>query len=281
MSFFFVQLADTQFGLFKSFNGRDPEKLQRWWRKGLRIYPTDVTDMSEETDHYTRALEAINRLRPAFAITCGDLVQDKTDVEQHDLLLKLTEMLDDDIPMRWVSGNHDVGVPPTPESIAAYQVRYGPDNYSFDHEGSHFVVINSSVAVDPSSAPGEWEGIVEFLESDLAKARESGVDHIMLFTHHPLFVAFLDEADHMLNVPRVRREKIVELLMKYGVSHAFAGHWHKNAYAEYGPLNVVASGAIGYPLGTDPAGFRIVKVYADRVEHEYFGLDEIPESVTL
>ena len=63
-------------------------------------------------------------------------------------------MLDGDIPMRWVSGNHDVGVPPTPESIAAYQGRYGPDNYSFDHEGSHFVVINSSVCVDPSAAAG-------------------------------------------------------------------------------------------------------------------------------
>ena len=63
-------------------------------------------------------------------------------------------MLDDDIPMRWVSGNHDVGVPPTPESIAAYKARYGPDNYSFDHGHSHFVVINSSVCVDPSGAAG-------------------------------------------------------------------------------------------------------------------------------
>ena len=202
MSFFFVVLADPQFGLFKSFNGRNPEELERWWRKGLRTYPTEVTDMSEETRNYTKALEAINRLRPAFAITCGDLVQDKTDTEQHETLLGLTQMLDDDIPMRWVSGNHDVGVPPTPETIAAYQARYGPDNYSFNHGGSHFVVINSSVCVDPSGAPGEWEGIFEFLETDLARAREANAEHIMLFTHHPLFVAFLDEADHMLNVPR-------------------------------------------------------------------------------
>ena len=281
MSFFFVQLADPQFGLFKSFNGRNPEELERWWRKGLRIFPTDVTDMSEETRRYTQTIEAINRLRPAFAITCGDLVQDRNDAEQHETLLGLTEMLDDDIPMRWVSGNHDVGVPPTPESIAAYQGRYGPDNYSFDHEGSHFVVINSSVCVDPSAAPGEWESIVDFLETDLAKARDANSDHIMLFTHHPLFVAFLDEADHMLNVPKARRQTIVDILMKYGATYAFAGHWHKNAYAEYGPLNIVASGAVGYPLGIDPSGLRIVKVYPDRVEHEYFGLDDIPETVTL
>ena len=154
MSFFFVQLADPQFGLFKWLNGRKEDDLEPLWRVGLRIYPTDEIDMSEETRRYTRVIEAINRLRPAFAITCGDLVQDRNDAEQHETLLGLTEMLDDEIPMRWVSGNHDVGVPPTPESIAAYQGRYGPDNYSFDHDGSHFVVINSSVCVDPSGASG-------------------------------------------------------------------------------------------------------------------------------
>ena len=281
MSFFFVQLADPQFGLFKWLNGRTEDDLEPLWRVGLRIYPTDETDMSEETRRYTRVIEAINRLRPAFTITCGDLVQNLNDAEQHETLLGLTEMLDDNIPMRWVSGNHDVGVPPTPESIAAYQGRYGPDNYSFDHEGSHFVVINSSVCVDPSDAPGEWEGIVDFLEADLAKAKDANADHIMLFTHHPLFVAFLDEADHMLNVPRKRRETIVDILMKYGATYAFAGHWHKNAYAEYGPLNIVASGAVGYPLGIDPSGLRIVKVYPDRVEHQFYGLDDMPETVSL
>ena len=121
MSFFFVQLADPQFGLFKWLNGRTKDDLEPLWRVGLRIYPTDETDMSEETRRYTCVIEAINRLRPAFAITCGDLVQNLNDDEQHETLLRLTEKLDDEIPMRWVSGNHDVGVPPTPESIAAYQ----------------------------------------------------------------------------------------------------------------------------------------------------------------
>ena len=163
MSFFFVQLADPQFGLFKSFNGRNPDELRRWWRKGLRIFPTEVTDMSEETLRYTRAIEAINRLRPAFAITCGDLVQDKTDSRAAQ-----DAAGPDGIARRRHSYALGVGESrcgssaPTPESIAAYQARYGPDNYSFDHGGSHFVVINSSVCIDPSGAPGEWEGIVDF-----------------------------------------------------------------------------------------------------------------------
>lgn len=281
MSFFFVQLADPQFGLFKWLNGKTEEELEPLWRIGLHIYPTNETDMSEETRRYTKAIEAINQLRPAFAITCGDLVQNYRDSAQHEELLRVTALLDDDIPMHWVSGNHDVGRPPTPTTLASYRQRYGADNYSFDHDGSHCVVINSTVCQEPSGAPGEWDRIVGFLETDLGKAREIGANHIMLFTHHPLFVAFLDEDDHALNIPRERRRVLVDLAMRYGITHAFAGHWHKNAYAEYGPLSIVASGSVGYPLGTDPSGLRIVKVYDDRIEHRYYGLDEIPEKVEM
>jgi hypothetical protein len=34
-------------------------------------------------------------------------------------------------------------------------------------------------------------------------------------------------------------------------------------------------------LADDPSGLRIVKVYDDRVEHEYFGMDDVPISVDL
>ena len=47
---------------------------------------------------------------------------------------------------------------------------------------------------------------------------------------------------------------------------------------EYDDL-MVTTGAVGYPLGDDPSGLRIIKVYQDRIEHEYYGLDNIPVSV--
>ena len=44
---------------------------------------------------------------------------------------------------------------------------------------------------------------------------------------------------------------------------------------------MVTSAAVGYTLGYDPSGFRIVKVFRDRIEHEYFGFNEMPEAVEM
>ncbi|GAH76052.1 unnamed protein product, partial [marine sediment metagenome] len=37
--------------------------------------------------------------------------------------------------------------------------------------------------------------------------------------------------------------------------------------------------AVGKPLGDAPSGLRIVKVFTDSIEHIYYGLDEIPDSI--
>jgi hypothetical protein len=34
---------------------------------------------------------------------------------------------------------------------------------------------------------------------------------------------------------------------------------------------------VGYPLGDDPSGLRIVKVSRNIIEHRYYGLDQIPK----
>ena len=43
----------------------------------------------------------------------------------------------------------------------------------------------------------------------------------------------------------------------------------------------IEAGPVGFPLGDDLSGLRVVKVYDDRIEHEYFGMDDVPTSVTL
>jgi hypothetical protein len=39
-------------------------------------------------------------------------------------------------------------------------------------------------------------------------------------------------------------------------------------------FEMITSGPVGYPLGSDPSGFRMVDVFADRVTHEYIPLPE-------
>ena len=259
--FFFIQLSDPQFGLFEA-RGAAP---------GDGTFP--------ETELYEAAIAAANRLKPAFVVVTGDLVQESDDEEQHSELMRITGQLDNDVPIYFTTGNCDVGNTPTAESLRVYRAKFGRDNYSFDAGGSHFVVLNSSVCLDPSEVPEEWDSLVEFLRSDLDVHSPSG-NHTVMFMHHPLFGGSADEPDDGIAIiPRERRRVILDLLRKHEASAAFAGHWHRNNYTADGDMLMIISGPVGFPVADDPSGLRIVKVYEDRIEHEYFGFDEMPEAV--
>ena len=278
--FFFIQMADVQFGLFAYLSGADEARIEEFRQRRLMVRPAPrITGFAQETELYTKAIGAANRLRPEFVVMCGDMVQDSSDPAQLAELMRITGQLSSDIPMNWVPGNHDVGNDLTAQPLALYRERFGADNYFFDHRGSRFVVIDSNFAFYPPKIPGEWDRLWDFLKSALQEARDSGRTHIVVFTHHPLFLDHPDEDDSHLAVPRERRLALLELLHAYDVSAVFSGHWHRNNYARDGKLLVVTSAAVGYPLGYDPSGFRIVRVFEDRIEHEYFGFDEMPQAV--
>ena len=66
-----------------------------------------------------------------------------------------------------------------------------------------------------------------------------------------------------------------------GVRTVFAGHYHRNAVARDGDLEMVTTGPVGKPLGADPSGFRIVIVTRDSIMHRYYALDSVPERLAL
>ena len=281
MSFFFIQMADPQFGLFAHVSGLSAPEIEALHRRGIPVRPAPkITGFADETRLYGKAIAEANRLRPDFVVMCGDMVNDSDDEEQLAELFRITGLLDEAIPMHWVAGNHDVGNELTPESLATYRRRFGEDNYFFDHGGSRFVVLNSNVAYDPTHVPEEWERQVDFLRDALVEARQRDSDHVVVFTHHPLFLREPDEADSIFVVPQVRRRVLLDLLTSYGAAAVFSGHYHKNSYGSYRGLRMVTSAAVGYPLGDDPSGFRTVRVYGDRIEHEYHALDRVPRSVS-
>jgi 3',5'-cyclic AMP phosphodiesterase CpdA len=268
MAFFFIQMSDPQLGMYATRN--------------LAAAPrTGVTGFAYETERYEKAIAAANRLRPGFVVVTGDLVQDPSDRSQIDELIRINGMLDDGIPLHLVAGNCDVGGAPTASQLGRFRERFGDDNYSFDHGGAHFVVLDSSVAFDPTHVPREWDRQTEFLESDLARAVGDSTNRIVVFMHHPLFGEHPGEGDSTMTIPLERRRMLLDLFHASGVSTVFAGHWHANNYASDGDLEMVTSSAVGLPLGNDPSGIRIVKVYDDRIEHSFYGLDDVPETVEL
>jgi predicted phosphodiesterase len=273
----FVVLADTQFGMFAHSSGKTPEQIAEARARGLTFRPAPKFEgFAPETALFEEAVRKANDLRPRFVVVCGDMVNNAVDDAQQREVRRIAGLLDPSIRIRFVPGNHDVAfdtLNPTPASLEHYRSAYGRDYYAFTEDGVVFIAINTTVISHPEAVPGEWEAQLDFVGRTLHEARSSGVERAILFGHHPLFVADPDEDDSYWNVPRERRRLLLELMRKFGVDAMFAGHLHRNTFAEVDGLQMVSSGPVGYPLGEDPSGYRVVSLDRSGVRHEYRALE--------
>jgi 3',5'-cyclic AMP phosphodiesterase CpdA len=256
--FFFIQLADPQMGMY-----------------------TANADVAQETANLECAVATINRLRPAFVIVTGDLVNKAGDVAQASAYQRVMRRIDRAIPGYNLPGNHDVENEPTPASLAAYTRRFGPDHFSFRHGDFAGIVVNSLLMKAPKNVPDAASGQDRWLRAELDRVKRDGARHVVVFQHHPIFVKEAAEADGYDNIPRERRAAYLALLHQAGVRHVFAGHYHRNALVRDGDLEMVTSGPIGMPLGGGKSGLRIVSVADAGIEHRYYELGELPNTIAL
>jgi 3',5'-cyclic AMP phosphodiesterase CpdA len=249
---FFIQITDPQFGMFENNDG-----------------------FEKETILYEKAVEKINNLKPDFVVITGDFVHNSESPEQIAEFKRITALIDPKIPVYYTPGNHDLGQTPDEESLRKFQKYYGSDKFSFTHKGSSFIGFNSSLIkakfVKPEQKQYDWL-VKKLKESQYAQ-------HIILFCHYPFFNKSFDEPTAYSNIDLDYRKKYLDLFNINKVDVVFSGHYHNNSLATYGKTQLVTTSALGKPLGTAPSGMRIVKVYTNRIEHGYYGLEELPDSV--
>lgn len=65
------------------------------------------------------------------------------------------------------------------------------------------------------------------------------------------------------------------------MSKLFCGHYHRNDGGWDENLEVIVTSAVGCQLGKDDHGFRIVKVFDDRVCHTYQSLNATLKDIDL
>ena len=283
----FVQMADPQFGQFAHFSGRPPEDLAGYRRHGLNVRPAaKVTHFREETRRFEAAVAMAGAERPRFAIVCGDMVNAAGDPAQVAEVKRIAAALPQGVPLRYVAGNHDAcpdNEVPDPASLARYRADFGPDYYAFREDAAHFVVLNACLLQHPERAPEDFDRQMAWLEETLRDATRAGASHIVAFTHQPLFMVDPEEPDEdypwapsppgrppgYWTVPRARRMPVIELFRRHGVQATFCGHWHRNHEARDGDMVEVLTSSVGYPLGDDPSGIRIVRLTGAGVEHEF------------
>lgn len=256
--FSIIQMADPQFGFF-----------------------TDNKSFKKETENFTKAIQAANRLNPDFVIVAGDLVNLPFDKEQIKEYKRVAGLLKPTIPLYNVAGNHDVGNVPTEQNIETYNKDFGKDYYTIEHKDLFAVVLNSLYLHSPQHVMDRASEQKAWLEEKLVEAQRKKYKNIVVFLHHPLFLNKPDEADEYFNIPTETRMQYLELFKKYNVSHIFSGHYHRNAFGSYEGIEMVTTGPVGRPLGKDPSGLRIISINGGKLQHKYFSLDSIPENIRL
>jgi 3',5'-cyclic AMP phosphodiesterase CpdA len=250
----FLQMSDPQFGMYSK-----------------------DENFVHETANFEFAIATANRLKPAFVVVTGDLVNQTGNAAEIAEYRRIAAKLDPAIHLYGMPGNHDVGNQPTAQSLAAYRKVFGPDYYTFRAGGIAGFVLDSNLEKGAEKVPEEAARMEAWLKAELAKAQRDGVRRLIVFQHISFFLKNADEPDQYFNIPLETRRRYLTILHRYGVREVFCGHYHRNSEGRDGDLEVVTTGPVGMPLEGGKSGLREVKIEGGVVTHRYYDFGELPE----
>lgn len=238
-------------------------------------------DVAQDAANFEFVVKAVNRLKPAFVVVTGDLVNKPGDVGQIATYHRIVRQIDPSIPVYNVAGNHDVQNVPTPASLSDYGKNFGADHFVFSHQGFVGIVLNSTVIHSPNQVSGQLLAQEAWLRAELARARAAQARPIVVFQHHPWFIADAVEPDQYFNIPLARRATYLAIFREYGVRYLFCGHYHRNAEGRDGELVNITTGPVGKPLGGAKSGMRVAIVRDEIIDHRFYELGDLPVKIDL
>ena len=194
----------------------------------------------------TRAIAAVNALEqpPDFVVFTGDLTQTTDDPRVRRTRLREFKELASGLrvkDVRFFAGEHDAALD---RGEAYLEVFGGALNYTFDHKGVHFIVLDNI----SQPAPVLGEAQLEWLRRDLdARPKEAP---IVVLTHRPLF-ALYPQWDWATR----DGQAAIDALMPYRNVTVFYGHIHHEHHHRTGHIEHHAALSTMFPLspvGTAP-----------------------------
>ncbi|HRC67357.1 MAG TPA: metallophosphoesterase [Bacteroidales bacterium] len=257
------------------------------------VFMTDIhlTRDDYAVEGFRKALAVASDLKPDFIITGGDLVMDALDcdyqhaIDQYDLYLGTIS--NSPIPFYNAMGNHEIwgwqNKHLRQEEWEDYgknlfKRRIGPPNYSFDHKGWHFVVINGIEYNDSTSYVG-WalDETLDFIQNDL-KNVPVGMP-IILITHIPLITLEAQwekgalACNHPMEVIGNSKE-VLECFPAHSLRLVLQGHLHYYEKMEIDGIIFITGGAVcgawwkGNYRVTDE-GFVLIRINGEYCQTQY------------
>lgn len=212
--FFFVQLSDTHWGF-----------------DGPKVNPDAQVTLK-------KAVEAVNELeeQPDFVVFTGDLTHTTDDAKVRRERMKQFREIVAGLKVkdvRFMAGEHDAAL----DRGEAYQELFGKLNYTFDHKGAHFIVLDN--VSDPQAAVGDAQ--LQWLKSDL---KRQGPDaRIVVLTHRPLFDLY-PQWDWATR----DGSAVIDALTPHRNVTVFYGHIHQEHHRMTGHIAHHAAKSLMFPL---------------------------------
>jgi 3',5'-cyclic AMP phosphodiesterase CpdA len=277
--------SDPQIGLYRAARDRAEANRASLEATGREDPVFDdlphIEAYERESLLFREMIATANERRPDAVIVCGDVLQDWDSDDQARLALEIADGIDADIPLHWVSGNHDIApdtYAPAEEALARYREFFGPDRYITVIGPVRLIVINST-AIHSEALPAERAANLEFLEAELAAAKREN-QHPVVCSHHPWFLRDVDAvpADPVtaMEMPPGPRRLLLDIAEAGELRTLLTGHLHQHLTRTAGDLLQITTSAIGLPFARHPSGYQLVRIYADRVEHEPHDLPSGP-----
>jgi 3',5'-cyclic AMP phosphodiesterase CpdA len=223
-----------------------------------------------------KAVADVNALdpQPDFVFFGGDLAQ-LGRPDELDLGKQL--LADVKAPLKIIVGEHDWYL----DLGEKWRALFGPDHYSFDHKGVHFVALNSVVEKDFWTAKGytpeQRMGIVAglddsrqspfevgeeqraWLKQDLAKVDKK--TPIIVFSHSPLYKLYRG-----WNFWTDDAEQVQALLKPFNTVSVIHGHTHQLLTNRIGNISFHGMLSTAWPWPYAPEGLPAYTVQMNRVD---------------
>ena len=251
--FVVVQIADAQFGFTAS-------------EKALSEGKAYDNDVQYERDCLLKAVELINEIKPDAVVFTGDEVHHADNHHEWAAFKECVSAISDDIELLYTSGNHDVLIKDGSVDTSPHD-KYLGEGY-FKHQDRNVLLLGINTNYIKYDDPREQEQYA-WIEQTLEGNRD---DNILIFGHHPFFLADIDEEDGYSQIQKCKRKRYFDLFGKYEVDAVFAGHLHNNAQGEYMGIPSITTTSVAFQIGGPHPSIRVITIDNGRMSSELLPL---------
>ncbi len=194
------------------------------------------------TGIYENIIAEIDRLKPDFVITVGDMIEGYT-TDNERLHKEWNEYLDQvaplSMPIYYTPGNHDISMD---QMLPIYQEYIGNPYHSFNIRSYHFVVLDNSRWETSNEMRSEQ---LDWLEKDLGEHKDAELTFI--FFHKPFWLG---------SIAKGKSDVLHDLFKEKGVDAVFTGHYHEYFSGRYDGIIYTSIGSSGGACQPGPTGLK-------------------------